>query len=422
MFRKSDLYTAHEKIENVLLRLYRSDTMMLRALCLVDKVPDASQETIGLDVRNNPPTLKYNPEFINVLSERQVELVLASEGFKILFRHCTTRLRAPRVLSALASQITVDHFIVGSEFMTDELRKYFPTADQFGMERNLWFEEYFKNLKKGADEVMQKLTMMFGQPEEGDGDGGAGQGNGRSEEGHKKFNNADEALKDYFNPSGTSTKDWNENSRFDTEVERVVITNANNRRSWGTYTGNVKSEIMAAVNSKIGWKEIFRRFARSVETLNSISSRMKLNRRYGLNAPGYRRTYITEIVFAIDSSGSMNDEDLAEGFAVVNSCCRHAKVHYLLFDTKITQEETNVRKAKRNFKVTGRGGTDFQQVIDYADKMKADGIIIYTDGYAPAPSKPNYSRKVLWLMSKKEQKPPVDWGYVAHLNRFESHV
>jgi predicted metal-dependent peptidase len=149
---------------------------------------------------------------------------------------------------------------------------------------------------------------------------------------------------------------------------------------------------------------------------------MKLNRRYGLNAPGYRRQYTTEVVFAIDSSGSMSDEDLAEGFAVVNSGCRHAKVHYILFDTEITMEETNVRKAKRTFKVTGRGGTNFQKVIDYADKMKADGLIIYTDGCAPAPSKPNHSRKVLWLMSKKEQKPPVDWGYVTHLNRFESHV
>jgi len=406
------LQIAHEKIENVLLRLYRSDTLMLRALCIVDKIPDFRQETIGIDVRSNPPSLKYNPEFINVLSDRQLELVLASEGFKILLRHCTTRLRKPQFISALASQITVDHFIVSSEFMTDELHKYFPTADQFNMSRNLWFEEYFKELQKNANNIFEKLNVLFDYSNDNNSDN-------RSEGGYKKYNDANDALKEYFNPNGTNTKDWSENNRFDVEVEHVISKQSS--CSYGKYTGNAHDQIVSAIKAKISWKDIFYRFARSVETLQTIPSRMKLNRRYELTSPGYRRQYTTQVVFAIDCSGSMSKEDLAEGFAVVNSGCRNAKIHYILFDTEILQKETLVSKAKRNFKIVGRGGTNFQCVIDYANKMKADGLIIYTDGVAPVPTKPKYTKKILWLMAKKELNPPVTWGYVAHLNRYETH-
>lgn len=45
----------------------------------------------------------------------------------------------------------------------------------------------------------------------------------------------------------------------------------------------------------------------------------------------------------------------------------------------------------------GRGGTDFQEVIDYYKEHKEyDGLIIFTDGYAPIPKIPP-NRKILWV-------------------------
>ncbi len=52
----------------------------------------------------------------------------------------------------------------------------------------------------------------------------------------------------------------------------------------------------------------------------------------------------------------------------------------------------------------GRGGTDFQPVIDYIDKHKDyDGLIIFTDGFAPVPVAPNKNRrtKILWLFNNE---------------------
>jgi predicted metal-dependent peptidase len=104
---------------------------------------------------------------------------------------------------------------------------------------------------------------------------------------------------------------------------------------------------------------------------------------------------------------------------VINSVCRHAEIEYVLFDTEIKLVEKKMKKAKDKFKIKGRGGTDFEMMCRYADKNKADGMIIFTDGYAPAPNPPK-SCKVLWLLTNKQNKPPVDWGFVAHLDRAES--
>ena len=112
----------------------------------------------------------------------------------------------------------------------------------------------------------------------------------------------------------------------------------------------------------------------------------------------------------------MSDDDLKEGFAVINSICRHAEIIYVLFDTEIKLVETKFRNAKDNFKVLGRGGTDFELVCRYADEHSADGLIIYTDGGAAAPIPPKRT-KVLWLLTNNKLKAPVTWGFHAHLDR-----
>ena len=228
-------------------------------------------------------------------------------------------------------------------------------------------------------------------------------------------------MKEYANPQGTGINGWGDNDLLDADVQNMIENNKHSKDGWGKYTGDFMAAIIAANEPKISYKEILKKFNKSVLSMKTTTSRMKLNRRYDLRSPGYRRLNNTKVVFAIDSSGSMTDNILSEGFAVVNACLRHAEVTYMLFDTEIKQIETNLKRAKTEFKVIGRGGTDFQQVIDYSNKMKADGLIIFTDGAAPAPSQPRKKSKVLWLLTDEKQEPPVSWGFKAHLKLNESH-
>ena len=58
------------------------------------------------------------------------------------------------------------------------------------------------------------------------------------------------------------------------------------------------------------------------------------------------------------------------------------------------------RREKQMKEVTalGRGGTSFQEPVDYAHEKGYDGLLILTDGYAPVPTLPDGMRtKIIWV-------------------------
>jgi len=440
---------AEKRIEKVIMKWFMQDPMMLEALNMFQKIPSPDQHTIGIDTKSNPPIIKFNPYFVNLISKEKLEGVMAQEGFKILLKHPTTRLCKPRSIASLSSNITVTPYSLGSILKNQVMEDFYTTPKQFGLKPEQCFEEYFRELMDRQDETNEKIKQIWNSmsdeekqeaidnAQSGSGEGeqeGQGKGEGKEDkkdsEGNKdvtkekkefkKFDNSKEAMKDYFDPNSTGTKDWGDNPLLDADIKDLVNKNKDRSKQWGDISGNMFEQIMSAHTPKISWKEIVRRFNKSVSSMRRYTSRMKLNRRYDLQQPGQRREYDTHIIFAIDSSGSMSDGDIAEGLAVINSICGHAKITYILFDTKITTIEKDFKKAKNNFKITGRGGTDFQEVINYADKTKVDGIVIFTDGYASEPTRP-VKAKVMWLLHSKDSdmKPPCDWGYVAYLERFE---
>jgi predicted metal-dependent peptidase len=63
----------------------------------------------------------------------------------------------------------------------------------------------------------------------------------------------------------------------------------------------------------------------------------------------------------------------------------------------------------------GRGGTDFQNVIDIVNQRHYRGVMILTDGQAPAPTQPKGAH-VLWVLPTG-CKPPVDWGERVYLEK-----
>jgi hypothetical protein len=439
-----DFEGAKKRLSKFVVNWFIDDPILLNTYCMVDKVADSKQDTIGIDIRCNPPALKYNPNFINTISDQQLEYVLTSENFKILLRHCTTRLLSPHNLSALSSSITTNYLLKKNQNFREMDEDFVLLPKDFGLEDNKYFEEYFRKLSEMQDKANQMMEQIWNsmskeQKEQMMNGGGQGQGKGEPQQqqgqgdkqdqkeqqdnkdnnGYTQFKNQEEAFKEYFNPNGTTSQGWGKNEMFDADVKQMIDDKKDSAKHWGKYTGEIMAEIIAANEARIGWKDVVKRFNQSVMDSRSISSRMKVNRRYDLLYPGYKRKYKTKVIFAVDVSGSMSDDDLKECFSVINMICKHADLEFIQFDTQIKSIEKKVKKARQSFKVTGRGGTDFNAILEYADKTNTDGVIIATDGQAEAPKQPNC--KVLWLMSTKEQNPPVQWGFKAHLNRYESH-
>ena len=185
----------------------------------------------------------------------------------------------------------------------------------------------------------------------------------------------------------------------------------------GKNSGDAISSIIAANTPKISVRDQMRRFNTSITSTIKLITRMKPHRKHDLDAPGRKKKNITKVLFALDYSGSMSDEDLSEGFSCVNSAVRYGEVHYLLWDTEIKYVEKKFKKAKSEFKVHGRGGTNPQEVLDFAEKEKYDGVIIFSDMIFSDDLKEPRNTKVLWLGTEKNSKKPVKFGYWATLER-----
>ena len=75
-------------------------------------------------------------------------------------------------------------------------------------------------------------------------------------------------------------------------------------------------------------------------------------------------------------------------------------------------EPISFKKRQTSFNISGRGGTDFQPVFDYAkNHPEYDGVIIFTDGYANHPQKKpgTKARFVYVLRSEAEYNTHHDW-------------
>ena len=130
-----------------------------------------------------------------------------------------------------------------------------------------------------------------------------------------------------------------------------------------------------------------------------------------------------DILFMIDTSGSMSDKEITAAFSEVKGAIDQfdgkLKGWLGFFDAAIIEPKPfesvdDVLKIKP----AGGGGTDFQIIFEYVhqhmeNKLPAC-IIILTDGYAPFP-KEHFAQDipVLWLIDNNDIEPP--WGKVARI-------
>ena len=132
---------------------------------------------------------------------------------------------------------------------------------------------------------------------------------------------------------------------------------------------------------------------------------------------------VENILFMIDTSGSMSDDMITAAYSEVKGAIDQfdgkLKGWLGFFDAAIV--EPKPFESEDEFKVikpAGGGGTDFQIIFEYVYKHMADkeiaSIIILTDGYAPFPKeKLAMGIPVLWLLNNEEVDPP--WGKLARI-------
>lgn len=172
--------------------------------------------------------------------------------------------------------------------------------------------------------------------------------------------------------------------------------------------GNIPGEMMGILSrlkkipkKAFDWKGYIRKFVGKSVLTHSKSTYRKLNFRFEDN-PGIKNVQMSKVLAAIDTSASVTDEELKRIVAELFHLKRTGhEIFILQFDTQINSIE-KLGNVNSEFKVYGRGGTDFQPVIDhYNNSKKYNCLLVFTDGEAYSPE--NAPRNILWVHSHKSK-------------------
>jgi len=173
-------------------------------------------------------------------------------------------------------------------------------------------------------------------------------------------------------------------------------------------------------------------------------TRKRPNRRYRWEHPGKKTETKGKIAVLADTSGSINNEDIAVFAKNLGRISEYMQI--ILFDVDHGIE--NVREyTKRNFDnvLNGGGGTDFRAVFKILEnyeknknllrnvpekqKLKArmlcqgiQALIVMTDGEANGCPKRKPKYPVMWALTERCYTAPQKWGEVIYLdNNPEKH-
>lgn len=448
--------SARKRISDIIQRWFLREPLLFTVWTTHKLVINPRLETI----RTRQGSIEYNPLFIDSLSPRELEAVLRSEGIRILLKHPYTRRKENAKLAYTASNITLQEYL-RTVLPWPRARDVFGTTE-FDQQ---YFEFYYSRLQELADQ-QAAATLADSASAGAGGDASQADSSDSSpmpddsptQDGHdqpdeestdstspddsdsettaegERDSAADESLSPDADDSNSGTTTEGEGDSATDEsppsplqkyveaeftghentegwdaddllVDRIneQIRTAHENQSWGTVAGKLREQILATLKPKLDYRTVLRQFRMTILSTQRRLTRMKPSRRYGFLYLGSRRDFTTQLLFAVDVSGSISHEDLQRGFSIVNQFFKYGvqTIDVIQFDTEIKGDPITLKKARYRLNVMGRGGTNFGPIMQYIDTHpRYDGLIVFTDGYAPIPQKPQNRRtRVLWLFN-----------------------
>ena len=324
-------------------------------------------------IRRVDLALYYNPDFIEKLSPIELRSVLKHEALHILLHHLTRAKHFaynPRGYN-IAADCAINCHIEG---LPDGA--LYPR--QFGLEDNQSSEWYYEKLKKECENEGKDFDDLI-------------EGKGDTVDDHSMWDEFDDDIVE---------------EKIRNIAEKAI--KEQEKKGWGNIAGNLAAQIIAANKPIVNWKKEVRWFINKLVLMGRKHTRMRPNRRYGITSPGTKRNYTSKLLVAFDTSGSVSDTQLEYFATELNGMIDHVKVDFIQFDTQIYGDPEPFGKKARKIDIKGRGGTCFAPVIELADELRYDGLVVFTDGYAPFPDRPR--TRMLWAVCDQDKDVEFPYG------------
>lgn len=344
----------------------------------------------------------FGPDFLEELQDTELDFIMMHEILHVVLQHCLRQGERDNERFNIACDIVVNSNILLSHNMQTSaitLRKY-------GESMHL-----APNGKEGYEYTAEQVyEMLPPTPKTGIQKKG---GNETNWDNHSKWGQqaVDEALDDVWI------------KRFEDACEAISIQDPLNQRGLlPLFAQRLFKELKAP---QTDWRTILNDFVQEEIVDYSFAPP---DRRFNDNPfflPDFndKDDVIEDILFMIDTSGSMSDDMITQAYSEVKGAIDQfdGKLRGWLgfFDAAIIEPKPFSNEEEfRVIKAAGGGGTNFQIIFEYVhehmtDKLPAS-IIILTDGYAPFPKeRMAWDIPVLWVINNDQVDPP--WGKVARI-------
>jgi predicted metal-dependent peptidase len=350
-----------ERYTHILERWFITEPPLFQVLCIHELVQNTH---MCCPLRSGRKKLEYNPEIVREMSDDALEEALRAEAVRLLLKHPYER--RPEGCSQKAMGLA-SNLVIGDNYKHPRLR--IETPQDRGLKSGMNYEWYAR-----------AVEMMPDGPDCRNNNGSTEEDGGDS-------------------PSSNIYRDlaelWDEDELTVQMINEVI----NSTKSWGSLGGNFAELLQVSLKAKINWRNIFAGFRASIISSKRKLTRMRPNRRTGFDNMGSIRLFDTKLLVAVDVSGSISTESLKYFYGVINSAFRYGfeSIDVIQFDCGVRTVD-NLKKVIKDVAVIGRGGTSFQEPIDYAHEKGYDGLVILTDGYAPEPDIPEgFKTGILWV-------------------------
>lgn len=385
-----------EKIlKKIIEEWYLSEPALFTAVCTHSL---AENRSIEVPMRSGQQTIEYNPDILSKWKMTDVKERMKLEVIRIMLGHPYQRQPYPPepALLGLASDVTL------RTLYDTTLLRFLPEGMK--VPKGLCFEEYYSIVRKYLNEngIRQRRNMAG---DDGNGSDTDGSGKGREGGTSEDEDNADNRIVDGHGGllaiEASLAGLWQEDMMVQENI-RQMVDNIRRSRQWGSIPASVYERIIASNMVRIDYRNILSMFRASVLCSRRSLTRMRPSRRYGFGQMGSKRNFATRLLVAMDVSGSVGSECLSQALSIINRFFKYGveSIDVIQFDAEIKGERQVLRKAVRGrYEVCGRGGTCFQPPVDMFLKESYDGLIMITDGYAPAPElseKPH--GRILWMI------------------------
>jgi predicted metal-dependent peptidase len=326
----------------------------------------------------NGKRVKFNPKFVDGLTDEEVKFLVAHECFHPMLEHNFRRgQRQPRRWNMAADYVI-------NKLLVDERIGRMPKV---GLH-----DPKIYNAGHGTSEGIYNVL-----PEQDEDSGTNG------------------LLDDCEDGEGSPA----EQSQIAAEWKVKVAQAAQAAKMMGKMSANMQRLVNEVLQPKVDWRDVLQRFL--VRCKDDTRTFARFNRRFipqGMYLPSVSGEVMGEIVFAVDCSGSI-DQETINRFAVeikrVKDDLRPRHIHILYFDSEVGHVESYEPSDKLDVKPHGGGGTDFAPVFETIIKHEFNpvAIVFLTDlccnSFGSQPDAP-----VLWVTTHPGEAP---FGEVVEMDK-----